>query len=96
MKATRVSKKTRTVKPSRPCYQTDLAQHAKDCEAHAAKVLALHPENDLSPLSIKAAQAALTARFQQIAAQQERLRKETEFFDQGDEYIQWDFMQSDF
>ena len=50
-------------------------QHASDCEAHARRVVALHPEADLSPLSIRADQARLGNRCKAIEAQQAKLRE---------------------
>jgi len=77
-------------------YNTDLAQHAKDCDRYADTIIAKHPEFDDSPLSIKAAQNALEAHCKKLSEQQEKLSQEAEFFDEGEDYIRWDSMQESF
>lgn len=84
------SRKTSNVSRYSASHPDQRAAQLRGIDAHEAKILAAHPEQDLSPQSIRALQDLLEDRCKAIQRQQAQLRAEAAFFDEGEDVALWD------
>jgi hypothetical protein len=86
----KAARKTTTTSRYSASHPDQRAAQLRSTEAHEARILAVHPEQDLSPQSIRALQDRLEDQCRAIEREQAQLRAEAAFFDEGEDISLWD------